>query len=202
MARQVKPTFYEFMEKYVEDNTPVGDLARDMRDDPGFPQLSSSKSVIKAYLSSANACDGAIEALDDAWALYDGTKTAEATVGTTVEVAPFFEWRRIASPGMDRVEEWYASRNPFEATIWRFENPGEGFNKDVPMNMWCVEALLTIGETNEAETFYGYTAKEALDEAYEWVMVTISTKIQWWLISILSTGTNPPAVWPDIKEFD
>ena len=62
-------TFTKWLKKHKDDNTPLGDLARDVSEDKDFPKTKSSNKILE-YLESKGACDGAISAFKDAWKLY------------------------------------------------------------------------------------------------------------------------------------
>ena len=67
--------FKTFMIKvYPKDKNPLGDLARDIKDDKDFPNLSTNKKEIQMYLDYANACDGAKTAFETAWKAYAAYK--------------------------------------------------------------------------------------------------------------------------------
>ncbi|WP_328406465.1 sterile alpha motif-like domain-containing protein (plasmid) [Streptomyces sp. NBC_00390] len=59
--------------RFVDDQDPIGDLARDVRDDAEWPEFDEgveSLRLYNEYLEDCGAVDGALEALDDAWHLY------------------------------------------------------------------------------------------------------------------------------------
>lgn len=63
-------TFYEYSQRFVNKNSPTGDLARDIRDDELFPELRNTKDGIRSYLLANNACNGAIRAFETMWKSY------------------------------------------------------------------------------------------------------------------------------------
>lgn len=63
-------SFYEYSQRFINKNTPTGDLARDIRDDGLFPELKNTHKEIKSYLIAHNACDGAIKAFETMWKNY------------------------------------------------------------------------------------------------------------------------------------
>lgn len=63
-------TFYEYSQRFLNKQSPTGDLARDMRDDELFPEVENTHRDIKAYLIAHNACDGAIRAFETMWCSY------------------------------------------------------------------------------------------------------------------------------------
>lgn len=46
---------------------PVGDLARDVRQDPDWPSRARTLAAYERYLVECGACDGAVRALRRAW---------------------------------------------------------------------------------------------------------------------------------------
>lgn len=63
-------TFYEFLKSVKDEDTPVGDLARDALGDNTFPKTADRKNTIRNYLDRWHACAGAYDALDSAWRRY------------------------------------------------------------------------------------------------------------------------------------
>lgn len=66
-------TFKTWIKKYKGKNNPIGDLANDVIADKSFPNSVSYKNIL-AYLENLGACDGAINAFNDAWELYKDEK--------------------------------------------------------------------------------------------------------------------------------
>lgn len=64
------PTFKEWMENFVDTDTNIGDLARDIRRDNSFPD-SSDKSVIMEYVASRTEYKNVIKTLSAAIDLFD-----------------------------------------------------------------------------------------------------------------------------------
>lgn len=63
-------SFYRWiLKKHINTMAPVGDLARDMKEDNEFPR-NGGKKVIKKYLEDCRACSGYMDAFDEAWAEY------------------------------------------------------------------------------------------------------------------------------------
>lgn len=58
--------YIDWIKQFENDESPIGDLARDIGYDKKFPK-SNSKSHILNYLKGRNACDGAIEAFTRSW---------------------------------------------------------------------------------------------------------------------------------------
>lgn len=63
--------FYTWMmKKHINTKAPVGDLARDMKDDREFPR-DGDKAVIRDYLEGCGACSGCMDAFERAWRKYE-----------------------------------------------------------------------------------------------------------------------------------
>ncbi len=67
-------TFYSWLMQFKDDDTAIGDLAKDARRDRGFPRRSISYRNLKAYLENCQACDEAINTFSDAFAQYKAAK--------------------------------------------------------------------------------------------------------------------------------
>ncbi len=66
--------FCRWMRKeYGGESSPEGDFASDMERDPEFP-IFADRGIILGYLRNVNACDGAIEAFENAWKRYEREK--------------------------------------------------------------------------------------------------------------------------------
>ena len=65
--------FFEWAGQFKEDDTPQGDFVRDMQSDIKFP-IMAEHGIILRYLNRTSACDGAIEAFEELWSEYAGTK--------------------------------------------------------------------------------------------------------------------------------
>lgn len=70
----MKKTFYSWLLQFHDDDTAIGDLARDARSDADFPRRSISYRHLKDYLESKNACDAAMNVFTDAFAQYKATR--------------------------------------------------------------------------------------------------------------------------------
>lgn len=68
--------FYSWLLQFKDDDTAIGDLARDAECDSEFPRHSISYRHLKDYLESKNACEAAKNVFANAFAQY---KTAKAT---------------------------------------------------------------------------------------------------------------------------
>ncbi len=58
--------FHDWIKQFEKSQSAVGDLARDMKEDGDFPKSASLKEMLD-YLDNKGACDGAIDALKDAY---------------------------------------------------------------------------------------------------------------------------------------
>lgn len=63
-------SFYEYSRRFLDKQSPTGDLARDIRDDQLFSEVGNAYKDIKAYLITHNACDGALVAFETMWHSY------------------------------------------------------------------------------------------------------------------------------------
>lgn len=66
-------TFLQYLREQKSRYDPVGDLARDAftAPDPDMPRGTTTREQWQLYLQMHRACDGAMDALDDAWDEYD-----------------------------------------------------------------------------------------------------------------------------------
>ena len=55
------------IKNHLHDRNPVGDLARDVKEDKKFPSRTNDRERIEMYLEFCGACDGCMEAFDRAW---------------------------------------------------------------------------------------------------------------------------------------
>jgi uncharacterized protein YozE (UPF0346 family) len=68
--------FRAWLMRHVDEHSPIGDLARDVRDDAEWPGGEpESFELYNEYLDSMNACEGALDALEEAWSRYEGVRT-------------------------------------------------------------------------------------------------------------------------------
>ena len=63
-------SFYSWLLQFKNDDTAVGDLARDVRADSEFPRRSISYMNLKKYLESKHACVAAMNVFKEAFAKY------------------------------------------------------------------------------------------------------------------------------------
>lgn len=66
-------TFWQWLQKQSRRRDPIGDLARDVKSDREWHKPQTFKAW-RAHLIDCNACDGALQALDDAWREYDAAR--------------------------------------------------------------------------------------------------------------------------------
>ena len=63
--------FFDFMtDNYIKEDSPAGDLARDINRDKSFPQDSMSRKEIIDYLKQNNACAECLETFKWCWKEY------------------------------------------------------------------------------------------------------------------------------------
>jgi uncharacterized protein YozE (UPF0346 family) len=67
LEREILMTFKNWILKHRSEDTPIGDLARDMYDDSSCP---CGYGRILRHMESVGACDAAIETLREAWLRY------------------------------------------------------------------------------------------------------------------------------------
>lgn len=59
---------------YKKERNPLGDLARDIEGDKGFPNRSDNKKEILTYLDYKGACVEAMVAFEKSWKVYAAYK--------------------------------------------------------------------------------------------------------------------------------
>lgn len=64
------PFFKWAIANFIDEQSPVGDFVRDMANDFEFPVL-SEKGIIINYLFRVGACNGAVDAFEELWRLYE-----------------------------------------------------------------------------------------------------------------------------------
>ena len=70
-------TYYRWMmTNYLNDDSPEGDLAHDMKHDIGFPKK-AGRSGILTYLIRRNACAECIRTFDESWRDYTNSGYAD-----------------------------------------------------------------------------------------------------------------------------
>jgi uncharacterized protein YozE (UPF0346 family) len=74
-------TFRAYLATRKNEDSPVGDLARDALRDDGFPRSSRMLTAFERYLIRRNACDGAIRALREAWEDYESRELQQPLPG-------------------------------------------------------------------------------------------------------------------------
>lgn len=65
-------SFYMWLLTQSNRGDIVSDLVSDIKDDSNFPKNSTDINIMREYLESKGACDGAIEALNEAWNEFAG----------------------------------------------------------------------------------------------------------------------------------
>jgi uncharacterized protein YozE (UPF0346 family) len=68
-----KQSFTDWLQARREEDTRVGDLARDMLQDRQWPKQANTHKTFKRHLEEKCACDGALDALNEAWTCYQHT---------------------------------------------------------------------------------------------------------------------------------
>lgn len=63
-------TFYEWLSKHTNRNSPLGDLARDVQVDTKCRTLENTKVCWVNHLESMRACKEAVSTLKKAWTTY------------------------------------------------------------------------------------------------------------------------------------
>ena len=70
-------SFREYMIKnHIKDDSPEGDLARDIKSDPRFPKTAKSYSYIRNYLKRCFACNECLETFDGCWKKFNAEEGA------------------------------------------------------------------------------------------------------------------------------
>ena len=73
-------SFYRFMiSNFLEDDSPAGDLARDMKADSDFPRFSTGYERIRDHLERSAACSECFDTFDECWNRYMMRKEADNT---------------------------------------------------------------------------------------------------------------------------
>ncbi len=63
-------SFKTWLDQFKSENTPIGDLSRDVNLDSEFPSTSTSKQEILGHLATQGASPEAIQTFEKAWDLY------------------------------------------------------------------------------------------------------------------------------------
>ena len=64
-------SFYKFMiMNFLEEDSPLGDLARDMKSDRDFPKSAISHDRILDHLERCAACSDCFDAFEESWNRY------------------------------------------------------------------------------------------------------------------------------------
>lgn len=62
--------YYDWLLKFINVDLPIGDLAKDIRDDPTFPKKISSLHDLTEYLNKRHASNAAIEVAINSYKAY------------------------------------------------------------------------------------------------------------------------------------
>ena len=81
MKEKVQEGFYGWcVQRYRRNDTPLGDLARDMELDPKFPKDATTKEEILAYMKGRQACARAVRRLEKAWKICESVPAMQAAL--------------------------------------------------------------------------------------------------------------------------
>jgi len=73
-------SFYKFITmNFMKDDSPLGDLARDMKRDRDFPRFSINYDRVRDYLERCAACSDCFDAFEEGWNRYMIWKEADGT---------------------------------------------------------------------------------------------------------------------------
>ena len=64
-------TFLEFLNRYIEEDSLIGDLARDAQVDESWPEDKAKLYQLRGYLKDCGATENAQKALTHVWTRYD-----------------------------------------------------------------------------------------------------------------------------------
>nr|WP_304364513.1 sterile alpha motif-like domain-containing protein [Methanosarcina sp. KYL-1] len=105
--KPVKITVYkDWIKKFENESSPIGDLARDIIHDKNFPK-SKSKSYILRYLYNKPACKDAIDTFTKSWDLYRKENCGEGGADMPL------------SQALEFIKKW----NPETGTVCDLEGP-------------------------------------------------------------------------------
>lgn len=63
-------SFYSWLLQFESDATPLGDLARDAKEDKHFPHYATTQKYLKNYLERKGACEDALSTFEEAFIRY------------------------------------------------------------------------------------------------------------------------------------
>ena len=63
-------TFYSWIGQFKNEDSPMGDIAKDIYSDKDFPKKAKTLKPIKEYLESKSACGSFLSVLDKAFEMY------------------------------------------------------------------------------------------------------------------------------------
>lgn len=66
-----KESFHSWLKKRHEQDNAIGDLARDVMQDPNFPKRTKNGEKVVDYIKSCGGCILAIRTVEDAWNKYE-----------------------------------------------------------------------------------------------------------------------------------
>lgn len=67
-------SFTNWLRDRKQEDTRIGDLARDMLQDTSWPKKATTKNAFRQHMEEMGACDAALETLDKAWTCYQQQK--------------------------------------------------------------------------------------------------------------------------------
>lgn len=87
MPEAKRGTFTAWLRSQTKARGGLGDLARDAAEDRAFPIDTSSGPRLRSYMRSVNACEGAMEALEEALKIWRSQRTVFKGAATASEIA-------------------------------------------------------------------------------------------------------------------
>ena len=67
-------SFTNWLRDRKQEDTRIGDLARDMLQDTSWPKKATTKKAFRQHLEEMGACDAALETFEEAWTRYQQQK--------------------------------------------------------------------------------------------------------------------------------
>lgn len=64
-------SFYSWLLQFENEDSSVGDLARDAKKDEGFPRRSTSEKYIRKHLEKLSACNSVLKIFDESFKHYE-----------------------------------------------------------------------------------------------------------------------------------
>lgn len=62
--------FNEYLKLYAEEDSRLGDFARDALNDPDFPE-GKTRALYQPYMEEKHPCTGCMEAFEELWKQYE-----------------------------------------------------------------------------------------------------------------------------------